>query len=827
MSETKRVLIIGYYGERNAGDEAILTAMLDGLRRRRPGLQFTVPTYGPDPAEVERSYGVQSFPMHDTDRLFAAVDEADLILLGGGGVLHDLWRPNLETLFTPRHAGLTYYCGIPWLGAQLGKPVMLYAVGVGPLLFEESRELVRDVATAAQAITVRDPLSAELLRGLGVHRPSVEMTADAAWQLRASAQPGSGAMLPLTGGPNGWVGVAVRNWDVGVDQAKWEQALLDGLAAFARTHGLGLAFVPFQERGVGLQDDLGLARRLASQFERIPTAVIAHAGRVSEILNVFSECELIVGMRLHATIFACIVGKPVLAIAYDPKVAVHAAMLEPPLPCIELSSLTEQTLSSSLSGLWEARAWWIPLQRQLAGHMRHRAQRNVMLAVRLLEQPGRFAGRPRRRVVDFLQEGRRVRNAVADGRLDRLRDDGIPAPEGIQGVQLATRGHDVQFIVPQFLDRAGEITIFGGSERYLVELCRLIRTLGHPVTVFQPAGGPPWERSYQHLRIVGVDVNDYFELEQAVRSRTALPALTIHLAFYTAGPSTVPPAIGISHGVYWDDPYYHEDHDRAQWHQARVLSALEHLDLVVSVDTNTIGWVSATSPRLASKLTYVPNFVDLRAFMPRPRKASTRRGRIAILFPRRLVTPRGFWLMETLVPAVLEAHQQVEFQFVGQAAGEEEVAIRRLMAAYPGRVRWGFLPHHRMPSAYQGTDIAVLPTLSSEGTALACLEAQACGVPVVATRVGGLPNLILDDYNGILVEPNAAAVRAGLERLIRDPGLRHRLAGNALKTVQAFAIDRWRNHWLDILRTFLPDRPSQSRRLREDTTPVPAIRRLP
>ena len=218
------------------------------------------------------------------------------------------------------------------------------------------------------------------------------------------------------------------------------------------------------------------------------------------------------------------------------------------------------------------------------------------------------------------------------------------------------------------------------------------------------------------------------------------------------------------------------------------------------MDTNTINWVAATSARLAEKMVYVPNFVDLAEFRPAPREGAP----LSLLFPRRLVAARGFWLVAEILPDLLADHPGIEIHFVGEAAGEEEEEVRRLVALDPGRVHWRSLPPERMPEAYAAADVVLIPTLHSEGTSLSALEAQAAGRTVIATRVGGLPDLVLDGYNGLLIEPDAGALRGAVERLILDPELRDRLARQGLATVQGFGIERWRTRWEDLLRTFLP-----------------------
>jgi glycosyltransferase involved in cell wall biosynthesis len=98
----------------------------------------------------------------------------------------------------------------------------------------------------------------------------------------------------------------------------------------------------------------------------------------------------------------------------------------------------------------------------------------------------------------------------------------------------------------------------------------------------------------------------------------------------------------------------------------------------------------------------------------------------------------------------------------------------------------------------------VIPTRYSEGTSLSCLEALASGKAVIATNVGGLADLILPDFNGLLIEPDEAALYAAICRLIDDPGLRERLAANGLQTAQAFGLATWQARWEQVIRQTLP-----------------------
>ncbi len=809
----KKILVVGYYGDGNTGDEAILTSMLRGLRAGRDGLAFTVPAYGPNAADLAKAHGVTSFHFQDMARMLDAVESADLVIVGGGGLLHDLWPPEPEKMLTSEHWGLNYYCGIPWLAAGLGKPVMLYAVGAGPLLFPEGRDLVRDLARAARTITVRDEASARLLADLASDVPPPELTADPVWLLNPLKGQARADFLERSGIPAGpWLGVSVRNWNIGVDQARWEHELVAGLDAFARPRGLGVLFLPFQYATTPLQDDVGLSRRLAARLSGLPTQVLDRVSTPEEIGGAIAGCELLLGMRLHSVLFACMSGTPAVALDYDPKVAQHAALLDPPLPSIRLAEMTGAGLAEALEGAWETREDLAGRQKALARRLRNRAARNGEVALDLLERSP--ASKPREEA---------LRTAAAIRRIEALKPAGVAVgarPDGASRVSPRPTRRRVRIVVSTFFDPDGNNMAYGGAERYLIELSRLVRGLGYEIEVFQRAASKPWVRYYRETRITGVvPKGDPFLLDSAIREVSpAEPELTIYLAFYLAQEAP-PESIGISHCVYWDDPYYQSDPEALKAHTGRALASIEKLGTLVSVDTNTINWVRATRGALAEKCVYIPNFVDLDVFRPRPRPAGSP---LTALFPCRLQPPKGFWLAAEVLPELLQRHPRLRFHFVGKAGAREETAVRDLVERYPGRVEWSFLPPERMGEAYEAADIVLLPTVAAEGTSLSCLEAQACGKAVVATHVGGLADLILSEHNGLLIEPNAPALFGAVERLIFDPNLRERLGGNASSTAWDFRIERWRDRWQSLLRTHLRAR-SEGAVTRAGRAPVTAL----
>jgi len=134
--------------------------------------------------------------------------------------------------------------------------------------------------------------------------------------------------------------------------------------------------------------------------------------------------------------------------------------------------------------------------------------------------------------------------------------------------------------------------------------------------------------------------------------------------------------------------------------------------------------------------------------------------------------------------------------------GCEEVGIRNSLAKEleSGRAIIHKLPFSRVHEAYERGHIAVVPTRQGEGTSLACLEAFAFGLPVIATWVGGLPNLVQDGLNGRLVPPTISGVTSALRDLLQNPHTCAQLRQGALATADRFSRARWEHQVLELLK---------------------------
>ena len=326
----------------------------------------------------------------------------------------------------------------------------------------------------------------------------------------------------------------------------------------------------------------------------------------------------------------------------------------------------------------------------------------------------------------------------------------------------------VDIINFNFFDWDGEKIFNGGAERYVYDIAVLCRKLGLEPRLLQNARRP-FTRDFHGVPVVGLKLTDRFDLasmSEAYEPHLAEAGLVVASPLDLAarlGPGRR--IVGINHGIHWD----HASNTLGQYSFERyrvIFDALQVTDVCVCVDTNFINWVRVHDWHLAQTLEYVPNYVDLATFKPTPKDFGAER--IVVLYPRRLYRARGFEDTLQACEALFRRGLPIEVRLCGGADSRESALARGFVARHAPRARWDELGIHEMHRAYESSHIVLVPTNYSEGTSLSCIEAMATRNGIVATTVGGLPNLILDGFNGLLIKPGAHDLAPAIERLVED-----------------------------------------------------------
>ena len=386
-NKAKTILIAGYYGFGNAGDEAILSVILADLRERRDGLKFII--VSGNPADTTASYGVSSVHWQDIDALLDSAQESDLIILGGGGLFQDHWGVPKGTSLTASHWGISFYSAIGMLAALYQKPFMMYSVGVGPITSEEGRRLTRWTFDLANVCTVRDPESKDVLISLGIPEEKVDVVPDPALNFSV-ASPLSADILKSHGvdpTQTPLLGVCVRNWGDEEAAKRWKRELAAALDQFREAHEAHIIFIPFQVLERALENDHAAAVELTSMMQNQDRiTLLAESYPPAVVRGLISHCQLLVGMRLHSLIFAATTGVPAVALVYDPKVANFMESLERSTYTINLSSLTRNELFHLVESAWTRETSTRPVFETDIQKLQRLAQKAPDTVIRLLDR---------------------------------------------------------------------------------------------------------------------------------------------------------------------------------------------------------------------------------------------------------------------------------------------------------------------------------------------------------------------------------------------------------------------------------------------------------
>lgn len=333
------VIISGYYGYGNAGDEVMLRAFLDEACRVLP--EGKVAVLAAQPKREASVSGARCIGRYNAFRIIPALRHARLLVSGGGTLLQDA---------TSRRS-CRYYTSVLRLARLAGAETALYASGVGPLRFASSRRAVRREATAASRLSLRDERSKDLLVSLGVPAEKCTVTADPV--LIAPPVPDETY--------TGCVAVAAKELPHGGERTLC--ALADAVRKITAARGVRpvvLDLYPAEDDAVSrtLAELLGGAEIVSGD-----AAMRAAAGS-----------DVVIGMRLHALVPAAIAGRAAVGVSADAKIA---GFLEPfGFPALPADASSDE-IADAAGRLLAERDAWLPAVRGKLDALRAAAREDV------------------------------------------------------------------------------------------------------------------------------------------------------------------------------------------------------------------------------------------------------------------------------------------------------------------------------------------------------------------------------------------------------------------------------------------------------------------
>lgn len=292
------IVLSGYYGFRNSGDDAILKMIIRDIRAYDPQIGITI--LSNRPADTKRIYSVNAVNRWNFFAIRKVMKEGRLFISGGGSVIQDVTSTK----------SLLYYLSLILLAKRYGNKVMLYANGIGPVRKKQNQKRAKNVLNQVDIITLREEDSQDTLNEMGVINPKTVVTCDPVVALRDIDLDQAESLLyrhNLYGKP--YIVVSLREWKT---IPIFEAELLDGLKELKRKHECELLFLPMQ-----YPQDVAINQKYA----KLTNSVCISKRLSADMCIGLAKCsKLAVGMRLHLLIYAFAANVPSIGLAYDPKV---------------------------------------------------------------------------------------------------------------------------------------------------------------------------------------------------------------------------------------------------------------------------------------------------------------------------------------------------------------------------------------------------------------------------------------------------------------------------------------------------------------------------
>jgi polysaccharide pyruvyl transferase CsaB len=337
MSETKNeksgrsgILICGAYGHGNAGDDAILEAIIEEMRSIDPDMTISVLSRRPE--ETRRVHGVRAIHTFNFPAFLRVMLKTKLYLNGGGSLIQDV---------TSRRS-LWYYLFTIAAAKLLGNRVIMYGCGIGPVIRRNDRRITKFVLNRyVDIITLREDNSQNELKEYGVTRPEIVLASDPALTIPPAADSEVDAEFQRHGiDPNGkYICFALRRWPGFFEKAVH---FADAAKYAYDKYGLTPVFLSINHRNDGEAADW-VAKKLD-----IPYHILREPMRPSMTIGIMSRMSAVVSMRLHGLIFASGRGIPLVGISYDPKVTAFLDYIGQKL-YLELEDVDSDRLRSLVS----------------------------------------------------------------------------------------------------------------------------------------------------------------------------------------------------------------------------------------------------------------------------------------------------------------------------------------------------------------------------------------------------------------------------------------------------------------------------------------------
>ncbi len=360
----------------------------------------------------------------------------------------------------------------------------------------------------------------------------------------------------------------------------------------------------------------------------------------------------------------------------------------------------------------------------------------------------------------------------------------------------------VYLVYEKFYDFQSNTITIGGIQTYLQDLIAICKDKKYKIEVIQMGN----EECY-------VEKEGYCVKQYVIHARYKADGLAKRLKsdideqnslVVFATDSIIPlhvqflHSLAIQHGISWDKPVSTQKSLKTFVLRTRDNCYLTHrlnsVNRVICVDYNFVNWYRALTQRYANNFTVIPNYTRISEIHDKPAETTN------IIFARRLFWYRGTRLFVKAIKPILNDYKNISVTIAG--TGPDEKWMKEELQEYSNV---SFIKYKSTESLAIHADkhIAVIPTVGSEGTSLSLLEAMSAQCAVVCSNVGGMSNIVIDGYNGLMISPQEKELEIAMRKLLDDPARLKQLAARAYDTVvYGFSHTKWQESWIKVFDEF-------------------------
>ncbi|HBI02822.1 MAG TPA: polysaccharide pyruvyl transferase CsaB [Paenibacillaceae bacterium] len=717
-----RILISGYYGFDNAGDDSVLFGIIGSLKKQIPNVELAVLSNTPE--DTQRLFGIASFNRWKIGTIIQEIKKSDLLVMGGGSLLQDATSPR----------SVIYYLSIAMIAKILKKPVIFYAQGIGPITKIISKKLVQLIVNEIDVITVRDKESKEDLVNLGVKKVPIHITADPAVMINPSQIDSTKGKEILhtyhKDSSRPIMVICVRSWKNHHEFKKSIACLAD---EYIRK-GWDIFFLPMQNPAdLKPSDDI-----MNLMEEKHHHYLVKERLTYLEIMSFISCCDFVLGIRLHSVILAAALNVPFVGISYDPKIERFVQRLKMTTGG-HITNLDYPTLSQQVENIVRNPDQTKELIMQQMNLLVKEAEKSSLLALELLTPP---SARKKMKVIHVIGGGE---FGGAEQHILELLDiikTKSTEPKVICFYQEAFAQELKKREIPVFV-----VDRFGKADIRTIKQLRTIFKQEHPAII------------HTH----GVRANF---LGRLAAHNLGIPIITtIHSVLRYDYPSPLHYFIASRMEFFtrkWNQ------------HYIAISQSIKQILLNEGIKSDKISLIHHGINMDAFHI--LEEQSKIRQTLGLPEHA------FVVGTVSRLVPIKGLNDLIEALAIISEKIPNLHWLAVGD--GPEREVLEQLARSKGIEENVHFIGFRKdVPRCLKALDVYV-STSYSEGFGLSVIEAMAAKVPVISTPVGGISDFLIDRVNGLAVPSNRPdEIARSIMYLYENPQLRNKLIEAAYELV--------------------------------------------